>query len=160
MRNPWPLSSGIPAALSVSPDPAIVHYKLELIHKEILDTRPLFDLLSQRSPDSIEIRAAGAILQSVYNGMESILELFVARDPDPGASAAWHRNLLERAATESLIDEGLSLDLEILRKFRHKFRHSYGFMLEWSMMRDAFLGLPALTERFRATIKKRLGQGS
>ena len=124
---------------------------------EILDTRPLFDLLAQRNPDSIEIRAAGAILQSVFNGMESTLDLLTARDPEQVASAAWHRDLLERAAASGLIDEGLSLDLEILRKFRHKFRHSYGFMLEWSMMKDAFLSLPTVAEAFRSAIERRMG---
>jgi hypothetical protein len=139
------------------PDLGIIRFKLRLIEKEITDTKPLADLLGIRPPDGIEIRAVGAVLQAVYNGMESVLLLF--QDPKIGtvASDGWHRDLLENAQRKGLIDEELELELEMLMKFRHKFRHSYGFMLEWPMMSDLFLRLPSIAKAFSANVDKLLG---
>lgn len=70
------------------------------------ETAPLFSLLASKGPDTIEIRAAGSILQSIYNGMEAVL-----------------------------------------------LRHAYGFMLDWALMRELFLGLPVLAAAFEKAIE-------
>ena len=114
--------------MSKLPDPKLLELKFELIHKELDDTQPLFSLLSVRSPGSIEIRAAGSIMQSVYNGLEVVFSLCV--DTNGSSELNWHRMLLEKAAGILGFADDLQLRLEMLQKFRHKYRHAHGYMLD------------------------------
>lgn len=141
--------------MSASPDRDLIRFKLSLIRKELHDTGPLFRLLAVQAPDPIEIRAAGSVLQSVYNGMETVLLLLKGEEDGP-ETANWHRDLIDRACRRLSIRDETRLRLEMLRKFRHKYRHSYGFMLDWALMRGVFLDLPALVDEFETAITEYL----
>ena len=93
--------------MCASLDLQLLRFKLASIRKELDDTAPLFRVLASKEPDAIEIRAAGSILQSIYNGIEAVL-----------------------------------------------LRHAYGFMLDWALMREMFLGLPELAAAFEAAIEE------
>lgn len=111
-----------------------VTYQLSLLQKELDDVAPLLSLLSQREPDGIELRAASAVLQTFYNGIESVLFFIMNNNSRTEKHNDWHQKLLEKALNDGLITEDLYMKLDIFRKFRHKFRHSYGFSLRWDMM--------------------------
>jgi hypothetical protein len=115
--------------LCASLDLQLLGFKLASIRKELGDTAPLFGMLSSKEPDTIEIRAAGSILQSIYNGMEAVLLLFLDKS-EVQEGSSWHRDLVDRAFEKIELSEDMRLRLEMLRKFRHKYRHAYGFMLD------------------------------
>jgi uncharacterized protein YutE (UPF0331/DUF86 family) len=110
----------------------LIRYQVDLLNRELSDVAPLLETITVRPPDSIEIRAVGAVLQTVYNGAEAILGSFVATDSS--SSKDWHRRLLVLANDRGIIDEELMGQLDQLRRFRHRFRHAYGFSLSWQLL--------------------------
>ena len=77
-------------------------FELKQLHKLLEHYRPLLDKLGSTTPDDVEVSALGAMLQSFYNGIESIFKR-VALDVDhesPGG-ASWHSDLLEFMAKPS-----------------------------------------------------------
>lgn len=79
----------------------------------------------------------GYLLHSFYNGCENMFRS-VARffENDLGAES-WHRDLLRRMKLEvpgyrpRLLSDELHRSLDDFRGFRHRFRHSYSFELDW-----------------------------
>jgi len=98
------------------------------------------DLLEQaqkKAPDLIEITAMASVLHSFYNGLENIfLSIAKGIDQDVPAGAQWHRDLLTRM-TEATSSRGPVLTVHMAHRlanylgFRHFYRHSYSFFLEW-----------------------------
>lgn len=88
-------------------------------------------------PNLVELTAIASVLHSFYNGLENIF-LVIAKgiDTNVPTSAQWHRELLSQmiAASEKrsavLSAETFNLLKEYLG-FRHFFRHSYSFFMEW-----------------------------
>ncbi|MFP4429286.1 MAG: hypothetical protein ACOC43_09690 [Desulfohalobiaceae bacterium] len=77
------------------------------------------------------------LLHSFYNGCENIflsIARFFENEVEPGA---WHRDLLRRMKLgvpeyrPRVISHELYLLLDDFRGFRHRFRHSYSFELDW-----------------------------
>ena len=94
--------------------------------------------IGERQPDSFELRALGAILHDVYHGAEGIFG-HIAKEVDgyvPTGDAS-HRDLLEQVAEAvpdskpPVIRPRTKQLLDNYRSFRHKFRHVYGFKLDW-----------------------------
>jgi hypothetical protein len=54
-----------------------IEYEISRIKKLIGDAKPLFDLCKLKEPDFIEITASAQILHSFYNGVESVVILFL-----------------------------------------------------------------------------------
>lgn len=77
-------------------------------------------------------RLAGSTVDSVYTGMETILEAVLKRtDPPVEQDPAYHARLIKTAATASethdaLISEALRVLLDDLRGFLHVGRKRYG----------------------------------
>ena len=98
--------------------------------------------LIQRSlnttPDLVEITALASVLHSFYNGLENIF-LAVAKSVDGKVPSGpqWHRDLLSQM-TKSTSERGQVIKGrkgQVLGKylaFRHFFRHSYSFFLDWN----------------------------
>ncbi len=85
--------------------------------------------------------AVGYYLHSFYNGCETIFRT-VARFFENDLSAnSWHADLLKRMRLEvngyrpAVIDNELYTLLNDFRGFRHVFRHSYTFELDWERER-------------------------
>lgn len=104
--------------------------------------KTLFELLKKREPDSTEITAIGAILHSFYNGIERIFHL-VAKHFDwfIPTSAQWHKKLLKimKTATNNrpaVIKEITYQTLLNYLGFRHFFRNSYDYMLDWEELKN------------------------
>lgn len=77
-------------------------------------------------------KLAGATVNSVYTGMETILEAILKRtDPPTAQDPAYHARLIKTAAAatgtrDALISEALQQLLDDLRGFRHVGRRRYG----------------------------------
>jgi uncharacterized protein YutE (UPF0331/DUF86 family) len=122
------------------PDCELIRYQAKLIKHELSDVDSLLSRVLQSEPDSIEMRAMAAVFQSVYNGVEIIL---IALLNSRGAeTSSWHRRILRDSRDQEVITESEFDMLDQLMRFRHKFRHSYGFTLNWQMMKPLVPFLP------------------
>jgi hypothetical protein len=89
-----------------------------------------------KQPTFREIRAAGSILHDFYTAVERIFRR-IAAEVDAGLPSGpdWHIQLLLRMAASMpdtrppVISESLKDDLSEYLRFRHLFRHVYGFYL-------------------------------
>lgn len=112
--------------------------------------------LSSREPTYLEIRGAGDIVHDFYNVVEHFFER-VAVELNGGAPAGRdsHAQLLRRMSRDvegvrpAAIDEALRGRLQVYLRFRHLFRHGYGFALEWSRLVPLMAGMQELTPELR-----------
>lgn len=112
-------------------------------------------------PDFVEIRAAGSILHDFYCGVEKIFEriaLYV--DGKLPECDDWHRVLLQQMGESvensrgSLISENLLGKFKEYLRFRHLFRHTYGFELKWERFKNLSLSLPVIFRDFKENIRE------
>ncbi len=99
-------------------------------------------------PDFIKARAAGSILHDFYCGVEKIFErIAVMVDNKLPEGEDWHKELLLQMGkpVENLRNRVIATDLmEALKeylRFRHLFRHIYGFELRWQRFKDIAFSL-------------------
>ena len=101
----------------------------------------LFITIEQKHPDNIELAAIATILHSFYNGIEGIFLYIVKRiDRTVLNGLSWHQSLLlqmtEETDNRTPVISVHTADLLVpYLKFRHFFRHSYAFMLDWQRMK-------------------------
>ena len=85
--------------------------------------------------------AIGYYLHSFYNGCEAIFRAIARFFENDLATESWHADLLKRMRLEirgyrpAVIDDELYILLNDFRGFRHVFRHSYTFELDWERER-------------------------
>lgn len=102
-------------------------------------------------PTGLELRAAGSILHDYYTGLEKIFRLIALEsDGNLPSGEEWHKRLLDRMAVEvedlrpPVIDESLKEQLSEYLRFRHVFRHIYGFELKWARCKPLVDRLPKM----------------
>ena len=102
--------------------------------------------------------AIGYLLHGFYNGCENVfrsIARFFENDVNP---MSWHRDLLRRMTLDvpgfrpRVIDDELYRLLDDFRGFRHRFRHSYAFELDWERERAVALRLPRAAALFREQV--------
>ena len=97
-----------------------------------------------QEPDFIELNAIGSILHSYYNGLESIFKLIYKNfDEKPLSSKLWHSELLQAMFTQTekhsqILSSELFPALKNYLGFRHVFRHSYAYELNWQRLQPLF----------------------
>ena len=97
----------------------------------------LLERAQKNMPDLVEVTAMASVLHSFYNGLENIfLSIAKGIDTHVPTGSQWHRDLLTRM-TESTSSREPVLTAEMAHRladylgFRHFYRHSYSFFLEW-----------------------------
>ncbi len=127
-------------------------YNFELLKADILDElnkmgnlRKEFsrikDKLEEKEISSYDRAAIGYYLHNFYNGCENIFRSIARFFENDFGPQAWHSDLLKRMKLNipgyrpPVIDEELFCLLDDFRGFRHKFRHSYVFDLDWEKER-------------------------
>src|SRR4051812_7684446 len=108
----------------------------------------LLERARHETPNLIEVTALASILHSFYHGLESIF-LFVAKDLDqhtPTGSQS-HRELLAQMTQPTLLrtrvlSPELIQSLAAYLNFRHFYRHSYSFFLDWAKFEGLISNLP------------------
>jgi predicted nucleotidyltransferase len=119
------------------------------------------DLLSvcAQPPTRVELRAMASMLHEFYNGIERIFEriaIYLGEDMPRGDY--WHVHLLNRMAEEqegirpTVIEGRLRDRLEEYLKFRHFFRHAYGYTLEWVKIRPLAEMMAGTLEELKAQL--------
>lgn len=74
--------------MSSSTDCELIRYQVDLLNRELSDVAPLLETITVRPPDSIEIRAVGAVLQAAgcdvdRRGDQSLHDFFGDLRPYP-----------------------------------------------------------------------------
>lgn len=117
---------------------AKMKFEIEQIGKLIDEYSCLLEKCRAAKPDLIEMTAVAAFLHSFYNGLENIFKA-VAREIDgrDPAGPHYHRDLLKQMTSgtslrKSVISSDLCGSLSKYLAFRHFFRHSYSFGLDWN----------------------------
>jgi len=129
-----------------------VRLEREQLRRLLDEYRPLFGKCAANPPNLTELTALASVLHSFYNGVENILKR-VATELDGGAPGGqfWHRQLLDSMripgkSRPAVLSDGLAARLDEYMQFRHLFRHSYSFDLDWASMKPLVLGCE---DRFR-----------
>jgi hypothetical protein len=120
---------------------------------------PLLDLVEQRDPDSTELLAICSLLHSFYNGIEKLF-VFVAKEIDQAqlTSPNWHASLLNSmgntlgARTRVISQRSVGILREYLA-FRHFFRHSYSFDIQWDRCRSLALDMRQIWVSIKSEIE-------
>jgi hypothetical protein len=111
-------------------------------------------------PSKTIIRACAGILHDFYTGIEKIFER-IANEIDGGVPRGydWHLQLLQRMLAQvpdtrpQVIDASLGEELDEFMRFRHVFRHQYGFQLRWQLVKELINRLPQIHQRFVEQIR-------
>ena len=142
----------------------------EALAQQIREELENIELLAQRAeawlqgrreePAPLEIMGAGKIVHDFYTGAERIFErIAVQVDDYLPAGLHSHPHLLrqmERPWGEkrpALLDHGLALRLHRYTRFRHLFRHTYGYELVLEELRPLAEGLPAVLADLNARLQ-------
>jgi len=110
--------------------------KIDLVAKEFRRVEDKLDLPPDRVPN-YDRGAVGYLLHNFYNGCENIFRSIARFFENDLGPSTWHKDLLKRMKMEisgyrpRVIDNELYRLLDDFRAFRHKFRHTYGFELDW-----------------------------
>lgn len=121
---------------------------------EILATK-----CAMQTPDFIELSAVGATLHSYYNGLENIFVLIRKNiDNTPFSTQRWHKELLDSMFVKTekrkaVLDENIHEELLDYMSFRHVFRHSYGYALDWARLSPLFYGVNENWKTVKAKIQ-------
>ena len=117
-----------------------IEHEISRIDKLLNDAKPLLDLCKLKEPDFVEITATAQILHSFYNGVESVVILFLKNihEKVPNDSR-WHKTLFEitfgqNSKNINILRNDIKEQMEKYMYFRHFIRHSYSSELVWSEM--------------------------
>lgn len=120
--------------------------------------KELFELDLEQTPDLLELTAFASVLHSFYNGIENIL-LGIAKNIDKKipSDPNWHKSLLSQMVEKNIargpvLSEEMKNELKKYLTFRHFFRHSYSFHLEWEDLEKLIKPIHHVWEKFKSEI--------
>ena len=114
----------------------------------------------KKSPDDVEITALASVLHSFYHGLESIFPIIAEEiDGNIPRGENWHKELLSQMAQDSsnrkaVISEETQKKLGEYLTFRHFYRHSYSFFLDWERMDHLVYAIKETWQRAKSEIKQ------
>jgi len=114
-----------------------IKFEIKQINTLVGSYQDLFSKVEKSSPDLVEIAALASILHSFYNGIENIFQIIVKKiDLDNVDDAQWHKEILRKMTAPNknrgaVISMQTMLLLSRYLSFRHFYRHSYSFYLNW-----------------------------
>lgn len=114
-----------------------IEFEAEQIDQLFASYTGLLERVRLHRPDLVEVTAVASVLHSFYNGLENIF-LSIAKGIDQSVpeGSQWHRDLLTqmKEATPrrpAVLTAETAARLADYMGFRHYYRHSYSFQLEW-----------------------------
>ena len=116
-------------------------------------------LPSQEEPSRKDKAAFGAFVHSFYNGMENVLKRLAQEvDHSVPSGEGWHRALLRRMTIEvsgvrpAVLRPETAAALEPYLGFRHFFRHSYTFEIDWEKLRPLVGRVEGVFKEFKEDV--------
>jgi len=146
--------------LFVSTNTTKINIEIDLLKQLFTEYSLLLELAKTKIPDKIETAALGTVLHSFYNGVENILKFIVHENNEKfGEGSNWHVELLEKVVISTdkrtaVISRELQSKLIEYMKFRHAFRHTYGFQLKWERMEPLVVNLNSVANEFIESINQ------
>lgn len=142
---------------------------LEALHVEVEAEMRTLERLVQRvgrslkdtpaEPSEVEVQGIAKYVHDFYNGVERIFERIAARvDHDLPPGPSWHTLLLQRmtlpfaTVRPAVIDRSLEVALVEYLRFRHLFRHTYGYDLDWERVHALSQALPDVADALRTQL--------
>jgi hypothetical protein len=126
----------------------------------LLDSyQTLFSKVEESSPDLVELAAFASILHSFYNGIENIFQIIIKKiDLEIVDDAQWHKEILRKMSEpnkkrDSVISISTMLLLSRYLSFRHFYRHSYSFYLNWIELEPLVKSLNKIWKNTTSEIK-------
>lgn len=136
-----------------------VTFEISQIDQLLAAYAELWERAHENTPDLVEMTAMASVLHSFYNGLENIF-LSIAKGLDQGVpnSAQWHRDLLVQMTQETtnrpkVISSELVQKLTDYLGFRHFYRHSYSFFLDWNELENLVSSLPDVWDHTRKALQ-------
>jgi len=127
---------------------------VERVEKNLAD-------ISQETPEDIVVVGFAGYVHSFYNGLEKIFDLIAEYiDNFEPPDKAWHKELLKQMALEiqgvrpAVLTKELAAVLEDYLEFRHFFRHSYSFDLDWGELKPKAEALKPTFEKLEAAFQQ------
>ena len=137
-----------------------IQLEIEQIDKLIETYSDLLQKCVQSEPDKIEIAALGSVLHSFYNGLENIFSV-IAKEVDETLPQgfSWHKELLIQISNKTLtrnavLPEATREKLVNYLAFRHFYRHSYSFFLDWNELKPLICDLNSVWKEVRESLDK------
>jgi len=137
-----------------------IQLEIEQIDKLIETYSDLLQKCVQSEPDKIEIAALGSVLHSFYNGLENIFSV-IAKEVDETLPQgfSWHKELLIQISNKTLtrnavLPEATREKLANYLAFRHFYRHSYSFFLDWNELKPLICDLNSVWKEVRESLDK------
>ncbi len=102
----------------------------------------IIKLCENQTPDFIQISAIATFLHSFYNGLENIFaNISKTTDKESSQNSNWHKTLLYKMSESTnnrnaVLTESTVLRLHEYLSFRHFFRHSYSYHLNWDKLKS------------------------
>ncbi len=133
--------------------------KLERLKKEFSAVQEILDRSEKEMP-FYDRAAIGYYLHNFYSGCENIFRSIARFFENDLGSGTWHSDLLKRMKLSipgfrpAVIDENLFSQLDDFRAFRHKFRHSYTFELNWEKERLVATKFPQTCLLLKEQVKR------
>jgi len=137
-----------------------IEHEISRINGLFANGKPLLNLCRLKEPDFIEASAAGSFLQSFYNGIENIILLiFKGIGEKIPNDLQWHKKLFEQAFESNekrsiLFRNDYKGRLVEYLSFRHFFRHSYGFEIDWKRLKPLINEVEELWKLLEKDINK------
>jgi hypothetical protein len=132
-----------------------IEHEIHRIDKLLNDAKPLLDLCKIKEPDFIEITATAQILHSFYNGIESVVVLFLKSINEKILNdSKWHKTLFEiifgsNSKNIAILRNDIKDIMEKYMYFRHFIRHSYSSELDWNEMEPLVKNLDEIWEKIK-----------
>lgn len=118
-----------------------LQHEIQQIDQLMESFKPLVDAVKVREPDLIELSALATVLHSFYGGIENIFATIGKTvDSRVPTGTKWHKDLLiqmsrSTADRVAIVSEHQYTVLIEYLSFRHFFRNSYAYQLDWDQMR-------------------------
>jgi hypothetical protein len=136
--------------------------KIERLEAAFVPVQVKLDLPADQV-DLYDRAAIGYLLHNFYTGCEGIFRAIARFFENDLGPQTWHADLLKRMKLSighyrpAVIDEELYRLLEDFRGFRHVFRHSYSFELDWERERLVARKLIPAATMLRRQVRAFLG---
>ncbi len=140
-----------------------IKFEIGQIDRLIDSYAGLLEKTKLQAPDMVEIAAIGSVLHSFYNGLENIFLLIAKHiDKNVPSGSQWHRELLKQMTEptsdrEAVLTDSLSDEINNYMGFRHFYRHSYTFFLEWDKLENLVIPLAEVWKEAKTEIERVCG---
>lgn len=126
-----------------------VRFEIDQIDQLLESYTDLLELVLVEEPDLVQTTAVASVLHSYYNGLENIF-MIIAKGMDGSVpdGPKWHRDLLIQMSESTperkpVLTKETADQLADYMGFRHFYRHSYSFRLDWNEMESLATSLTA-----------------